>query len=357
MISQQTIDRVFEEAQCVDIVGQFVDLKKAGANYKGFSPFVKEKTPSFIVSPAKNIYKCFSSGQGGTAIGFLMDAQGMTYPEAVEYAAAHYNIPVIKEEAEQNAEVRDHLVQLDKTLRAANRAYQKELFSSSGLPVHEELFNKRQWSKDTVLQWGLGFAPDAWRFLTDKVVNIGLFEVARELGLTNHKNGNNFDTYRNRIIFPIHNHHDKLVGFGARDLGPGECTGKTPPKYLNSPDSKIYKKEHVLYGLNHAARIIREAGFAYITEGYADVISMHQAGLSNTVATCGTALTAGHLKLLGRYTKHLVLLYDGDAAGQRATEKAVFAAAEQAFKIEVVPLDKDHDPDSLCRMFSQEIEA
>lgn len=345
MITQETIARVFETVNVADIIGQYVDLKKSGANYKGLSPFVQEKTPSFMVSPAKNIYKCFSSGKGGSAVSFLMDYKSMTYPEAITHIANHYNITVEMEDVkEEDKPAAEHRESLAKVLLASQRKFAANLWAQEAdHAALQELVVRRQLSKDTIIQWGLGFAPDEWRWLTDMIMPKGLFNLALELGICNHKNGNNYDVLRNRITFPIHDHLDRLIGFGGRLLGEGS------PKYLNSPDTKLYKKDRVLYGLNHAAKAIRQAGFAYITEGYFDVISMHQAGVENTVATCGTALTPGHLALLKRYCSHIVLLYDGDDAGLRATEKAVHAATQANFVVEVVTLPDGKDPDDLAR--------
>jgi DNA primase len=350
MISQDTIDRVFEAAEVLKVVGRFVELKQAGANWKGLSPFVQEKTPSFMVSPSKNIYKCFSSGKGGTPLNFLMEYKSLTYPEAIAALAEMYGIEVVHDTKKEDAPQRDHLAELHKVLNGTQTYYQKNLWAlEHDAPALDELFNRRKLSKDAVIQWQLGWAPDEWRFLTDKLLPKGFFEVARELGLVAHKNGNNYDVLRGRITFPIHDHQDRLIGMAGRSLH-GE------PKYLNSPDTKLYKKDRVLYGLNHAAKAIREAGFAYVTEGYFDVISMHNAGIENTVASCGTALTEGHFKLLARYCKHIVLLYDGDKAGRAATEKAVLAAASHQMKVDVVNLPDGIDPDDLARQYAPAFE-
>jgi DNA primase len=280
-----------------------------------------------------------------------MDYKGMTYPEAITHLANLYNIPVEHDAKAQTAEEVDHLTQLDRTLRAAHNQYQKALHEAlpDSVPVLE-LYRNRGLVKDTVLQWQLGWAPDEWRYLTDKVLPVGLFEIARELGLCNHKNGNNYDVYRGRIIFPIHDQADRLIGFGGRDV-----TGKEGiPKYLNSPETRLYHKERVLYGLNHAAQHIRTGGFAVVVEGYFDVISLHQAGCPQAVATCGTALTDAHLTILKRYTNHLVFGFDGDAAGQKALYKAVASAVKFGFKVDALVLPAAEDPDSLARNWVKE---
>lgn len=345
MIAQETIQQVFDRLDIVEVLQPFVELKRSGSSYKGLSPFVQEKTPSFMVSQAKQIFKCFSSGKGGTAVTFLMEHKGLTYPEAIEHIANQYNITVQRTEVkEADKPAQDHLQTLQRVLQAAQNNYRQNLWAQEAdHPAMQELVARRQLTKDSIVQWGLGFAPDEWRWLTDKVLDKGYFGYCQELGLTNHKNGNNYDIMRGRITFPIHDHRDRLVGMAGRLIIEGS------PKYLNSPDTKLYKKDRVLYGLNHAAQAIRKAGFAYITEGYFDVLSMHQAGAENTVATCGTALTPGHLALLKRYCNHIVLLYDGDAAGLRATEKALIAATAANFKAEVVTLPDGKDPDDLAR--------
>lgn len=343
MIKDSSIQLVLQTARIEEVIGKFVDLKKAGTNFKGLSPFTQEKTPSFVVSPAKQIFKCFSSGIGGGVVKFLEEHKQLTFPEAMNYLADMYNITLEETEDKRTEEDRNHEDDLRKTLKAAVKQWQEYLLNEESRMLY--LTDDRKFTHDTILQWGLGAAPAEWRFLTEKIINSGMYAAAKDLGICNHKNERNYDVIRNRIVFPIHDHRGQLVGYGARTLG------EDGPKYLNSPDNPIYNKSFVLYGLNFAAAAIKKAGFAYLVEGYTDVISMHQAGVENTVAGCGTAVTESQLKLLGRYCNHVVVLTDGDAAGLRAAEKIIIAGLQLQMRMDIVVLDKDEDPDTLARKY------
>jgi DNA primase len=343
MIKEDSIRRVLDACRIEEVIKDFVELTKSGSNYKGLSPFSSEKSPSFMVSPAKQIFKDFSSGKGGSAVTFLIEHKNMTYPDAINYLADKYNITLEHDQKEQTEEQKNTYEQMRQVAQIAAATYSKLLFD---LPVDAPAriaLAKRSYSADTIIEWGLGWAPETWRTITDVLMPRGLFEVARKMGLTGHKNGNNYDVFRNRIIFPIHNHRGYVVGFGGRAMG------DELPKYLNSPESELYIKSNVLYGLFQSKKSIMDEGFAYLTEGYTDVISMHQAGVCNTVASCGTAITDKHLRLLGKYTKNIVVLTDGDAAGHRAALKTVELALKCDMNADVVILADGEDPDTLAR--------
>lgn len=330
MISATTIDQINDLA-IADVVGKYVDLKKSGANYCAPSPFTDEKTPSFFVVPSKNIFKCFSSGKGGSAITFVMEKVGLNYPDAIKEIAGQFNIQV---EYEQNGHPPEHYDELERLYtinHAAARRYAEQFHNIRKIADHpavHELVDKRKFTDETIVQWQIGYAPGdvsgeytpaKWNFLSSKIVLNGYYEQAIELGLIKTKNQDNYDTFRHRIMFPIIDHAGRYAGFGGRAL---QSDGMNP-KYLNSDDSRIFNKSKILYGLNFAIQAIRKKGYANITEGYTDVISFHQAGLDNTVGTCGTALTEDQCKLLRKYTDKAVLFYDGDDAGQRAAMRAI----------------------------------
>lgn len=356
MIQEDSIQRVFEAVDIEEVIRDFVKLKKAGSNWKGYSPFTEERTPSFVVSPAKQIFKCFSTGKGGGAVSFLQEVKGHSFPEAIEYLAEKYNVELAYTGREASPEEKDAYKRLDKCIRAAKARWQAELERDDNPALHE-LLNKRELTRETIMEWELGFAPDAWDFIKRLVIDAGYYEEATELGLIRRKNENTYDFYRNRIIFPIRNHKNQLVSFGGRSLGADGA------KYLNGQDSKIYKKEKILYGFHQAInqRIegrsinpIREAGKVYLVEGYFDVISMHQAGIKNTVATSGTSLSLFQTRLISRHTNTVVLLRDGDKAGLKAAQRDLNTLIQEGFKVEIAVLDEGDDPDSIVRKVAEE---
>lgn len=349
MIKESSIQKIFEVAQVQEVIGDFVELKKSGSTLKGLSPFSSEKTPSFMVSPSKQIWKCFSSGKGGgSAISFLQEHQNMTFPEAIEYLAKRYSIDLEFEESkEKSEEEKDFKKRCEKVLRFALNTYSKAIGLGNDNPPEalKYLTEKRGFSEETIMEWQLGFAPDRWDTLKATLIEKGYYKEANHLGLVRTKGEHNYDFFKNRIIFPIHSHRGELIGFGGRDLS-GQ---KEAAKYLNSPESDFYQKTKVLYGLDRAIQAIKKAGKAYLTEGYTDVIAMHQANLKNTVATCGTSLTVDHAQLLSRFTNHVVLLRDGDAAGKKAAARDTQNLMKKGFKVEVCILPEGEDPDSICK--------
>ncbi|MDX5426651.1 MAG: DNA primase [Bacteroidota bacterium] len=350
MIAESSIQQVFETADIVEVIQRCgIELKKSGSNWMGLSPFNKERTPSFSVSPSKQIFKCFSSGNGGNVVTFLMTYKGLSFPEAIKELAQMYHLQLEysgEEISEDKKELRLRLQEVLEYARIKWKTYLREAPPEQS-DFLIELHGKRKLSRSTLDKWEIGFAPDSWDFLKSELVPKGRYGEAKQLGILNEHTGKTFDVFRNRIIFPIRNHVGNLVGFGGRAMA------DQGPKYLNSSDSDLYNKSKVLYGLHFAGPAIRKMGFVNITEGYFDVISMHQAGLENTVATCGTSLSPSHAKLLKRYTSRARLMFDGDAAGQKAMERTLPILLREGFKIELTLLPDNQDPDDLCRSFAE----
>src|ERR1700761_7132092 len=305
MITKPTVDRIMEAIDIVEVVGEFVQLKKRGANYVGLSPFANERTPSFTVSPAKGIFKDFSSGKGGSAVTFLMEHEKFTYPEALKWLAKKYGIEVEETvEAFENKEEENHRESLMiVTAYAAKFFHESLLDTDEGKNIGLSYFKERGFSKETIKKFELGYSPDQWEAFTGKALKEGyLEEFLVESGLSVKRENNSlYDRYRGRVMFPIHSATGKIVGFGGRTLK----TEKSVPKYVNSPESEIYNKSKILYGFYFAKKSIRTEDKCYLVEGYADVISVHQAGIENVVASSGTSLTVEQIKLIGRLTKNV----------------------------------------------------
>jgi DNA primase len=343
MISPSTIDHV-RELSIVDVVGRYIDIKRSGSNYRATSPFTNEKSPSFYVVPSKGIFKDFSSGKGGDCIKFVMEKEGLSYPDAIKDICGKFGLEIEYESNGHAKEYYDEVELLYKINDATASQYAKQLLEIDGNhPAFNELINKRRFSPDTVLQWQIGFAPgdvgttytpSKWNFLSQIMISTGYYQQGIDLGLLKTKDGVNYDTFRSRIIFPIVDHNGRTVGFGARALKADEVNAK----YINSSESKIFNKSRVLFGLHFAAQEIRKKGYANLMEGYTDVISFHQAGQINTVGTCGTALTDDQVKILRKYTNKVVLIYDPDEAGQGAAARSINLLNRHGFQTSIVPL-------------------
>lgn len=362
-ISSSSIDRI-KDIPVADVIGRYIELKKNGSGFKANSPFNDEKSPSFFVHPGKNIFKCFSSGKGGDAIAFVMEFNNMTYIDAIKDIAQKCGERL--EYEEQTPEVKeqaDHRELLYKLNEATARQYTKQLHELLNKragdlelkhPAIDEIV-KRKFTYDTLVQWQIGYAPqpEKWDFLTSLIGDKN-YNQAIELGLIKSKEqtGKRYDAWRNRVMFPIHNHHGRIVAFGGRAMAPDQYN----PKYMNSSDSKIFSKENTLFGLHFATRIIQTAGYANLMEGYTDVISFHQAGFSNSVGTCGTALSDAQCKLLKKYCSKVVLFPDPDKAGEASALRNIDILMKHGFETAVVPMPqvegKKVDPDELTRMFS-----
>src|SRR6195952_367914 len=349
MITKPTIDRIMEATDIVEVIGEFVNLKKRGANYVGLSPFANERTPSFTVSPAKGIFKDFSSGKGGSAVTFLMELEKFTYPEALKWLAKKYSIEVEEtvEAAENKEEEHRRESLMIVTAYAAKFFHESLLDTDEGKSIGLSYFKERGFSNDTIKKFELGYSPDQWEAFTGQAVKEGYQEeFLVDSGLSvKRDNGSLYDRYRGRVMFPIHSVAGRVIAFGGRTLK----SDKNVPKYVNSPESEIYHKSNVLYGLHFAKKAIREEDNCYLVEGYADVLSVHQAGIENVVASSGTSLTAEQIRLIGRFTQNITILYDGDAAGIKASLRGLDMILEAGLNVKVVLFPEGHDPDSYVR--------
>ncbi len=336
-----------------EVIGDFVQLKRAGSNYKGLSPFSNERTPSFMVSPVKQIWKDFSSGKGGNAIAFLMEHEHFTYPEAIRYLAKKYHIDI--EETEQSSEEKaqaDERESLYIVSEYAQQYFQDTLFNTeAGKAIGMTYFKERGFTEETIQKFRLGFSPDEWTAFTDNALAKGYqLEFLEKTGLTIVNGDRKFDRFKGRVMFPIHSMSGRVLGFGGRIL----TNDKKQAKYLNSPESEIYHKSKVLYGIFFAKQAIAKADNCYLVEGYTDVIQMHQKGIENVVASSGTALTQDQIRLIHRLTPNITVLYDGDAAGLRASIRGVDLILEQGMNVKVCTFPEGDDPDSFARKTAYE---
>lgn len=346
MINQDTIGKIMDTARIEEVVGDFVPLKKRGSSLIGNCPFHNEKTPSFHVSVAKGIYKCFGCGKGGDSVHFIMDHEKYSYPEALKYLANKYNIEVEEiAQSPQNIEAQNARESLYIVSEYAANYFANELWTGEeGRAIGLSYFKERGFREDIVKKFQLGYSPDVWDALIQNSVAAGHKEDYLErtgLAIRNDK-GKLYDRFRGRVMFPIHNFTGRVIGFGGRTLK----TDKNVPKYVNSPESEIYHKSNVLYGLFHAKKAIRDSDNCYLVEGYADVLAVHQAGIENVVASSGTSLTTEQIRLIGRFTQNVTILYDGDAAGIKASLRGLDMILEEGLNVKVVLFPDGHDPDS-----------
>ncbi len=355
MITQQTIDRVFEVAQVEEVIGEFVQLKKSGSSFKGLSPFTDERTPSFMVSPVKQIWKDFSTGKGGNAISFLMEHEHYTYPEAIRWLAKKYNIEI--EETEQSDEQKEQMNERESMFLVSKFAkdYFHDLLmnSQNGRAIGLSYFKERGFREDIIEKFDLGYCKDEWDNFTKAALAKGYdLKYLKSTGLTIVKEGGaqdrKFDRFKGRVMFPIHSMSGRILGFGGRIL----TNDKKAAKYLNSPESEIYHKSKILYGLYHAKKEIAKQDNCFLVEGYTDVISFYQSGVENVVASSGTALTPDQIRLVNRLTKNITVLFDGDAAGIRASLRGIDLILEQGMNVKVVSFPEGEDPDSFAKSHS-----
>ncbi|MDI1316489.1 DNA primase [Flavobacterium sp.] len=354
MITRETIDKVFETARVEEVIGDFVQLKRAGSNYKGLSPFSDERSPSFMVSPVKQIWKDFSSGKGGSVVTFLMEHEHFTYPEAIRFLANKYNIEI--EETEVSNE--DKLEANEKESMYLVSEFAKTYFqdillnSEEGKAIGLSYFKERGFTNETIAKFGLGYSPETWDAFTKEALSKGYqLEYLDKVGLTiQREDGKHFDRFKGRVMFPIQSLSGRNLGFGGRILN----NDKKAAKYLNSPESEIYHKSKVLYGIFHAKQAIAKQNNCYLVEGYTDVIQMHQAGIENVVASSGTALTPDQIRLVNRLTKNITVLFDGDAAGLRASVRGIDLILEEGMNVKVCTFPDGDDPDSFARKNSYE---
>ena len=352
MIPHSIVDDVRQAADIVDIISDYLTLQPAGRNYKALSPFTKEKTPSFVVSPDKQIYKCFSTGKGGNVFSFIMEMEKVSFPEAIELVAKRSGIDISRftEKKERDPALEDSRTE---TLRWASMFFERTLKSTSGKIGYDYLITKRALSENTIKTFGLGYAPDSWDSLFNEAKRAGIpQEHLADLGLvTQNKQKNSwYDTFRNRVIFPVFSVGGQVVGFGGRTLLDDPQT----PKYLNSPESRLFEKSKLLYGLNAAKHEIRRRETAILVEGYMDVLALHQAGITNAVASCGTSLTRYQAKILQRYTKSVLFMYDADSAGKKSMMSGLDTLLAEGITPFIVMLPSGDDPDSFVRREGRE---
>ena len=348
MIPQETIDRIFEAARIEEIVGDFVDLKKAGVNYKGRCPFHDEKTPSFVVSPTKGIYKCFGCGKGGNSIMFVQELQGANYPEALRYVAAKYNIEIVEESltVEQESKLSAKESQLIAT-KFASEYFQDTLWNTEeGKTIGLSYFKQRGFSDEIIKQFKLGYSPKKQNAFEKAALKAGYDKnILIESSLIGeNEEGKTYDKFRERTIFPIHSYSGKIIGFGGRAFN-----ADAKSKYLNSGETLIYDKSKVLYGLDISKQAISRANKCFIVEGYTDVISMHQNGIENVVSASGTALGTYQIGLIKRSTNNVVLLFDGDNAGINATIRSIDLCLKAEMNVKIASFPEGEDPDSYSK--------
>ncbi|HET8838967.1 MAG TPA: DNA primase, partial [Flavobacteriaceae bacterium] len=353
MINKTTIDQVFETARVEEVVGDFVQLKKAGSNYKGLSPFSDERTPSFMVSPVKQIWKDFSSGKGGNVVAFLMEHEHFTYPEAIKYLARKYNIEIEEtqqtDEQKQQADERESMYLVNEF---AQDFFERQLHKTDiGKSIGLGYFKERGFSEESIEKFKLGYSPNVWDALTSEALKKGFkLEFLEKTGLSIVNAEKRFDRFKGRVMFPIHSMSGRVLGFGGRIL----ANDKNSAKYLNSPESEIYHKGKVLYGLFQAKQSIAKEDICYLVEGYTDVIQLHQHGVENVVSSSGTALTSDQVRLVNRLTKNITILFDGDAAGMRASLRGIDLILEQGMNVKICAFPQGEDPDSFAKTHSEE---
>ncbi len=344
MISKRTIEKVFETARVEEVIGDFVQLKKSGSNYKGLSPFTEERTPSFMVSPAKQIWKDFSSGKGGTVITFLMEHEQYSYPEAIKYIANKYNIEVEETERTQEQISQDNEKEsLFLVSDFAKNYFIKNLFEEEGKTVALSYLKERNFNDEIIQKFEIGYSVNAKDDFSKAAIHAGYkLNFLEKTGLTIVKENENIDRFRGRVVFPIRSMSGRILGFGGRILG----SSKNIAKYINSPESLIYQKSKVLYGIFESKQSIVKNDNCFLVEGYTDVIKMHQCGISNVVASSGTALTENQIRLINRLTKNITVVFDGDAAGSRAALRGIDLILEQGMNVKICNLPEGDDPDS-----------
>ncbi|RYF84482.1 MAG: DNA primase, partial [Chitinophagaceae bacterium] len=345
MISQETIQQIQNQVKIVDVVGAYVHLKKRGANYLGLCPFHNEKSPSFTVSPSKEIFKCFGCGKSGNSIGFLMELEKMSYVEALRWLAKKYNIEI--EETAVSPEVKLQQ-QTSESLHIINN-FAQQFFSNvllktdEGQDVALSYLKERGFREEIIKKFQLGYNPEARDAFTNAAIAAQYSpELLVKAGLVNNRDGKYNDNYRGRIIFPIHATSGKIVGFGARIIKKNDKS----PKYINTPENEIYVKSKILYGSYFARMAIDKAGECLLVEGYTDVVSLHQAGVENVVASGGTSLTTDQLRLIKKYCNNLTIIYDGDGAGIKAALRGLDLALEERLNVKLVLIPDGEDPDS-----------
>lgn len=348
MIDHATIERILDAAEISDVVSDFVTLRKRGVNMLGLCPFHNEKTPSFTVSPAKGIFKCFGCGKGGNSVNFIMEHETLSYPEALKWLAKKYNIEVKEEEeTDEQKQLKDERESLMIVSGFAQKYFSRYLWDENeGRTIGLSYFHERSFRDDILKKFEVGYAPDGKTPFTDAAQKQGYkVEFLEKTGLTIKRDNWMRDRFAARVIFPIHNLAGRVIAFGGRTLS----SDKKIAKYLNSPESEIYHKSRVLYGIFQAKREMTRTDKCYLVEGYTDVLSMHQAGIENVVASSGTALTPDQIRLIRRFTPNITIIYDGDAAGIKASLRGIDLVLEEGMNVKVLLLPDGEDPDSFAK--------
>ncbi len=360
MISKNTIDQVYETSRVEEVIGDFVNLKKSGSNFKGLSPFTDERSPSFMVSPVKQIWKDFSSGKGGNVVAFLMEHEHFTYPEAIKYLARKYQIEV--EETQQTNEQKEQANERESLYLVSEFAqgYFSDILwnSEPGKAIGLSYFKERGFTEETIRKFGLGYGLDEWDAFTNHAIDNGYqLSFLEKTGLSIVKEDTSrpgqtrkFDRFKGRVLFPIHSLSGRVLGFGGRIL----TSDKKAAKYVNSPESEIYHKSKVLYGIYYAKQAIAKEDNCFLVEGYTDVIQLHQRGIYNVVASSGTALTPEQIRMINRLTRNITVLFDGDAAGLRASLRGIDLILEQGMNVRICTFPEGEDPDSFAKNNSYE---
>lgn len=356
MISKETIEKVFDQARVEEVIGDFVQLKRSGSNMKGLSPFVNEKSPSFMVSPVKQIWKDFSSGKGGNSVTFLMEHEHFTYPEAIKYLANKYGIEVeetiVTNEDLEQANEKESMYLVSEFAR--DYFHKTMLNTDEGQAIGLSYFKERGFTKATIEKFQLGYSPDVWDAFTKEALGKAYkLEYLEKTGLTivKQEDGKTFDRFKGRVMFPIQSMSGRVLGFGGRIL----TNDKKAAKYLNSPESEIYHKSKVLYGIFQAKQAIAKQDNCYLVEGYTDVIQFNQSGIENVVASSGTALTPDQIRLVNRLTNNITVLFDGDAAGLRASIRGIDLILEAGMNVKVCSFPDGEDPDSFAKNNSYDV--
>ena len=353
MIDRQTIEKILDAAQIVDVIQEFVPLKKRGANYLGLCPFHNEKTPSFTVSPSKEIFKCFGCGKVGNAVNFIMELEHLTYPEALKFLAKKYHIEVVEKElSPEEIEKQNERESLLVLSAYASRQFTENLFQSDeGIKVGLSYFKERGFLQNTLKKFEVGYSFEKRDGFTKKALDDGYKkEFLVKTGLSIEHEDRVFDRFSGRVMFPIHSLSGQVLGFGGRVL---KTDAKTA-KYLNSPESEIYHKSRILYGIFQARKMIMQEDKVYLVEGYTDVMSLHEVNIENVVASSGTSLTQEQVRLIKRFTPNITILYDGDAAGIKASIRGIDIVLEEGMNVKIVLLPDGEDPDSYSKKVSNE---
>ncbi len=353
MIDQQTIGRIIDAAEITDVISDFINLRKRGVNYLGLCPFHNEKTPSFTISPAKGIFKCFGCGKGGNSVNFIMEHENLTYPEALRWLAKKYNIDFVeKEETEEEKAQKDERESMMIVSSHAQKYFTNFLWEEDeGRSIGLSYFRERGLRDDIIKKFDLGYSPDGKQVFTDDALKAGYkIEFLEKTGLTIKRDDWIRDRFAGRVMFPIHNLAGRVIAFGGRFLK----EDKKVAKYLNSPESEIYHKSKVLYGIFQAKRELIKTDRCYLVEGYTDVLALHQAGIENVVASSGTALTPDQIRLIKRFTPNITILYDGDEAGIKASLRGIDLVLEEGMNVKVLLLPDGEDPDSYARSRSSD---